>query len=62
MEAIRRLDAITVKRKKQVDRAKASAADLLNLDKEALEAIAKSNPTLVQELLKRLQEASSEDK
>lgn len=62
MDAIRRLDAITVKRKKQVDRGKSFATDLLKLDREALEAIAKSNPALVQELLNRLQEASSEDK
>lgn len=61
MEAIRRLDAITIKRKRQVDRGKAFAKDLLNLDKEALEAIAKSNPDLVQDLLKRLNEVSGEN-
>jgi superfamily I DNA and RNA helicase len=62
MEAIRKLDAQTVKRRRQVDKAKATTADLLNYAPEVLEAIAKSDPKMVQELLKRLKEVAGENK
>lgn len=60
MNSIRRLDAETVKRQKQVSKGFASVTNLLNLDLQALAAIAQTNPQKIEELLKRIEEAKSE--
>jgi len=62
MDAIRRLDSETAKRRKKLDKGKASLAGLLNLDKDALAALIQTNPKLFEELSKKLEEAKREHK
>ncbi len=56
MELIRRLDAETDKRRRQVKKAKTSVTGLISSDPRAIEALAETEPELFSQLLERLQE------
>ncbi len=60
MEAIRRLDADTAKRRRAFESAKMSATELLKLEPEVLAALAKQNPDILNKLSKLLEEAKRE--
>ena len=62
MDAIRKLDSETAKRRKKLDKGRASLAELINLEKDALNALMQSNPKLFDELSKKLEEAKGEPK
>lgn len=61
MEIIRRLDAETSKRRRVVMRAKDSVTELVRLDPQAIAALDKLNPDLLEQLLKRIKEARHEN-
>ena len=56
METIRRLDAETDKRRRAMKKVKTSASSLVHSDLRAIEALAESNPELLEQLIQRLQE------
>ncbi|MEN8215179.1 MAG: hypothetical protein ABFS56_02145 [Pseudomonadota bacterium] len=58
MNQIRRLDAETSKRRREVAKAENSTKNLLDLDLKALAAV---NPSLLEKLLKRIEEAKREN-
>jgi superfamily I DNA and RNA helicase len=60
MEAIRRLDADTAKRRRAFEAAKLSAKELMGLDPEVLAALAKQNPEILQRLARIIEEARRE--
>ncbi|MCB9135285.1 MAG: ATP-binding domain-containing protein [Anaerolineales bacterium] len=60
MDEIRRLDAETGKRRREIQKAKLSTNELLKLDPQAIAALARTNPELVDELVKRISEAKSD--
>lgn len=61
MEVIRRLDAETSKRRQAVMRAKDAATELSKLDPQAIAALGKADPELLEQLLKRIEEAKREN-
>ncbi len=63
MDVIRRLDAETEKRRRAVKTVHSAATELLKTDPKALQALADSNPELLEELLKHIEKAKdNEDK
>lgn len=60
MDVIRKLDAITMKRRKEVEQAKSATSNLLNLPPEVLAAMVKLNPDQINELIERLTKAKDE--
>ncbi len=60
MEAIRRLDAITIKRRKEVEKARTYTSNLLNFPPEILAVIAKADPDQINALIERLNKAKDE--
>jgi superfamily I DNA and RNA helicase len=61
METIRNLDAETSKRRRIVAKAKDSLADLVKMDPQALAALAKSNPELIEQWIKLISGVTGED-
>lgn len=60
MEVIKNLDAETSKRRAAVNSASKSANELLKLDPQILSALRQSDPKMLEELLKKIQEAKGD--